>query len=87
VPKEKRLKKFSYGGCRVRSISPGRDQLPDVLNIVVGFDELLKLNLAVQQALLEMNQLNRNTTAGKNAAVNITVKTYQDFPRIDVVHA
>ena len=42
----------------------------------------MKLNLAIQARLLDINRLNRSTKAGKGAAVNLCA--YRDTKRITV---
>jgi type I restriction enzyme, R subunit len=43
--------------------------------------------LCVGGRILGIVEAKKLTLGPQNAAVTITVKTYQDFPRIDVVHA
>lgn len=43
------------------------------VNIVLSFEEALKLQLAIQARLLDMNRLNRSTKEGKSAGVNLCV--------------
>ena len=76
-------KKESYGGCTVNHFSPAKaDAWPKAINIVLGFEEALKLQLALQARLLDINRLNRSTREGKAAAVNLCV--YTDHQRITV---
>jgi len=39
----------------------------------VPFEEALKLNLAVHACVTELNSYNRATTAGRTAAMNLTI--------------
>ncbi len=69
-------KKASYGGCAVNSFSPARAEgWPPAINITLGFEEALKLQLAIQARLMAINGLNRSTREGKAAAVNLCVYT------------
>ncbi len=76
-------KQFTYGTCAFARTSPA--QLAPgtkVLNIILPFEEALKLNLAVHECVSELNSYNRSTRAGRNAAMNLTV--YLDMNRIAV---
>jgi len=69
-------KKQSYGGCTINHFSPAKkDTWPEAINIVLGFEEALKLQLALQARLMDINRLNRATREGKAAAVNLRVYT------------
>ena len=73
--------KQSYGGCTVNHFSPAvADTWPKAINIVMSFEEALKLQLALQDRLLTINRLNRSTKEGKAAAVNLCV-----YPRANRV--
>ncbi len=66
--------KQSYGSCSVDHFSPPPQVgWPPAVNIVLGFEEAMKLQLALQARLLDMNRLNRSTREGKSAAVNLCV--------------
>jgi hypothetical protein len=67
-------KQFTYGTCAFVRTSP--TQLAPgtkVLNVIVPFEEALKLNLAVHECVSELNSYNRSTKAGRNAARNLTL--------------
>ena len=71
-PKEKQ----SYGTIKVDNFSPARaDGWPEAINVALSFEEALKLNLGLQQALLDINRLNRSTLAGRKSAVNLCIFT------------
>jgi len=53
-----------------------------VLNIILPFEEALKLNLAIHEGVSKLNSYNRATKAGKNAALNLTI--YLDQKRVAV---
>ena len=66
--------KQSYGGCTVDHFSPPPgDGWPPAVNITLGFEDAMKLSLALQARLLDINRLNRSTREGKTAAVNLCV--------------
>ena len=75
--------KESYGSCTIGQFSPApTGSWPLAINIVLSFEEAMKLNLAIQARLLNINRLNRSTKAGKAAAVNLCA--YRDTRRITV---
>ena len=83
MAKKMAKKKQSYGGCTInRFMPPKGDGWPKAINIVVSFEDALKLQLALQARLLEINGLKRSTKEGKAAAVNLCV--YTDACRITV---
>ncbi|HEX9659276.1 MAG TPA: hypothetical protein VGA18_03210 [Rhodothermales bacterium] len=85
---ERRDKTFTFGGCTISKTSPAREKLTGqtkALNLVVSFEEALKLSLALEEAVRDINKLNRATKAGKAAAVNLTV--YLDKDRLVVNRA
>ncbi len=80
-----RNKKFTFGTCAYERTSPARDKVSPatkVLNIVVPFEEALKLNLAVDECVRKLNSYKKSTTEGKRAAMNLTI--YFDLSRIAV---
>lgn len=75
--------KQSYGGCTVNHFSPVvAGTWPKAINIVMSFEEALKLQIALQDRLLAINGLNRSTKDGKAAAVNLCV--YPEIRRITI---
>jgi hypothetical protein len=69
-------KTFSFGGCDFSRTSPDLSKLsPDtqMLNIVISFEDALKLHLAIGECVARLNSYNRSTTAGKRSAVNLAV--------------
>lgn len=69
-------KKSSYGGCTIDHFSPPlKPEWPKAINIVLSFEEAMKLSLSLQHRLLDINGLNRSTKDGKAAAVNLCVYT------------
>ncbi len=72
----KAKKKESFGGCSIDHFSPPRgDSWPTSINIVLSFEETLKLQLALQARLMAINSLKRSTKEGRAAAVDLCVHT------------
>ncbi|KKN15724.1 hypothetical protein LCGC14_0983140 [marine sediment metagenome] len=83
MPAKTQRKKKSYGGCTIDHFSPASTpDWPKGINIVLSFEEAMKLSLSLQHRLLDINSLNRSTREGKAAAVNVCV--YTDKGRITV---
>lgn len=81
-----KLKKVSYGGCQISCIMPPKSpNLPKVLNILLTFEDGLKLNLALDECLRQLNLYNRATKEGKRAAVSLAVKP--NMRRIDIIES
>ncbi len=71
-----KTKKFSFGTCSFNRTSPPQKLLSPqtrVLNIVISFEDALKLNLAVSECVRKLNSYNRSFRAGKNAALNLAL--------------
>jgi hypothetical protein len=76
MAREPARQKKSYGGCTVDHFSPQKNEdWPSAINVVLGFEEAMKLHLALQDRLLAMNRMNRSTREGKAAAVNLCIHT------------
>ena len=72
-------KKQSYGSCTIHHLSPPRAEgWPKAINVFLRFEEALKLQLAIQARLLEINALNRATREGKAAGVILCVHIQSD---------
>jgi hypothetical protein len=66
--------KITFGGCDIDHIRPAPSPAtPPALNIVIGFEDALKLHLSLGQALARLNSYKRSTSAGKRTAVNLCV--------------
>jgi hypothetical protein len=76
-------KSFSFGSCEFSRLSP-KQILSDTkkLNIIIGFEEALKLNLAIDECLRKINKYKRSTKEGKRAAVNFVI--HFDIGRVSV---
>ncbi len=71
---EEITKKETFGGCDIDHIRPAPTEgIPPALNIVVSFEDALKLHLSLGQALARLNGYNRSTSAGRRSAVNLCV--------------
>jgi hypothetical protein len=63
----------SFGGCSYSKASPAHGKLAastQVVNLVIPFEEALKLNLAVDEAV---RRLNAGRLRGRRAALNLTL--------------
>jgi len=69
----------AYARTSPASLSPSTK----ILNILVPFEEALKLNLAIDECVRTLNSYKRSTTTGKRAALNLAVHLDQD--RIAIV--
>ena len=65
-------------GLRRRRVLP----TTKAVNVVLSFEEALKLNIAVDEGVRRLNSYNRATKAGKNAGLMLTI--YLDQKRIAV---
>ena len=75
------IKTFSYGACEIVGYSPRKEKLsPDTktLNIKIGFEEALKLNLALDECIRKLNRYKMSSKAGKRAAVNLILHLHQN---------
>ncbi len=69
-------KKYTFGTCGFSRTSPHRDVISPntkVLNVIVSFEDALKLNLAISECVRKLNSYNRNYREGKIAALNFTL--------------
>lgn len=60
-------KQFSFGGCDLAQTSPKISELSPttaVLNVRIGFEEALKLHLAIGECIRKLNSYKRSTAAG-----------------------
>jgi hypothetical protein len=76
-------KQFSFGTCSVDHLSPPTiSPRTRAINIVVPFEDALKLNLAISEGVRALNKNNRSTREGRDAALCLTI--YLDIKRISV---
>lgn len=72
--------KQTFGTCYANHIRPAPGQgVPKAMNIVISFEEALKLHLSIGQALARLNSYNRSTTAGKRSAMNICLYPHDNY--------
>ena len=64
--------KASFGGGRVHKVSPPLEQ--DSCNIAFSFEEALKLNLALQAALHDINRLDLRLKENREMRVLLSLK-------------
>ena len=73
---DEKQKGFSFGGGTFSRTSPPVEKLTGetkILNVVIPFEEALKLSVAMQACVMWLNEKNRSTKAGKAAALNLAV--------------
>lgn len=69
-------RKDTFGGATIdHFVPPPSPALPKVVNVVLSFEEALKLHLSLGQALGHLNGYDRSTRAGKRTAVSLRVYT------------
>jgi len=68
--------KQSFGTVKVDHFSPARkEEWPKAINVVLSFEEALKLHLGLGQALGKLNGYDRSTKRGRDSAVNLCMFT------------
>lgn len=82
MPNEIKTKK-TFGSCNFSHISPSPtapgQSVPKAMNVVIPFEEALKLHLSIGQALAKLNSYNRSTTAGKRSAMNVCIYPHDEY--------
>jgi hypothetical protein len=82
MPKEIKTKS-TFGTVRIDHFSPPLPEgIPKGINVVLSFEEALKLHMGLMQILGKLNTYNRNTKEGKASAVNLCIFT--DVDRITI---
>ena len=68
------LKESSFGACGYAKRSPVQltSETPAV-NLMLSFEDALKLNLAIDECVRKLGRYNRATTAGKTAGLQMIV--------------
>ena len=69
-------KAHTFGTCEYAFTSPDQTTLSPqtkILNIVVPFEQALKLNLGIDECIRKLNRYKRNVKEGKRAAVNLCI--------------
>lgn len=65
-----------YGGAKYARTLPNiADAGVKSVNIEIRFEEALKLSLALQSCLADLNRYNRGTQAGREMGVLLSIKT------------
>ena len=76
-------KESTFGSCAIDRLSPPTvTDSTRVVNLVLSFEDALKLNLAISEGVHTLNRHNRATREGRDAALVLTV--YLDKMRINV---
>lgn len=66
----------TFGTCSYERTSPPKEELAagkQVINLVIKFEEALKLNLAIDECIRQLNEYNRKYKSGKDAALQISI--------------
>lgn len=73
MPKEKT---YTFGTCSYERTFPPKEFLSgdtSIINVILPFEEALKLNIAVDECVRKMNGYKKSTREGKRAALNLTI--------------
>ncbi len=77
MKKERTSKKeYSFGSCRVEEFKPKREtwnSKTNIINTIITFDEALRLKLALDAVLMEINKYKRNSIEGKNTGIDLVI--------------
>jgi hypothetical protein len=71
-------KDSTFGTCRYDRLKPPKEDITastKSINVIVSFEEALKLNLAVQEGLRKLNRYKMSAKEGKQAAINLCLHT------------
>jgi len=66
-------KTSTFGTSRFESSYPFEADSPKVQNVLITYEEALKLRHGLERALNEIGSYNFNTTAGKRARINLSI--------------
>ena len=79
----KPLKISAFGTCSFAKTSPAQlTSETKIVNVILSFEEALKLNLAIDECVRTLGRYNRATKTGKSAALNVAI--HLDQRRISV---
>ena len=70
------LRQSSFGACSFIKTSPTHGRFASstqVMNLVIPFEEALKLNVAIDEAVRRLNSVRQRAGGGQRAALNLTV--------------
>jgi hypothetical protein len=66
--------KESFGTVKINHLSPSPSEgWPKSINVIMSFEEALKLHLGLGQILGKLNGYNRSHKAGRDAAVDLCI--------------
>lgn len=71
-----KTKQSTFGTGYIEHTSPDVSKIPDIsksLNVIISFENALKLNLAISECVRRLNSFNRSSTDGKRSALNLTL--------------
>jgi hypothetical protein len=77
--KRARVKKESFGGCTISWCAPPMTK--PSMNVILTFDEALKLHLALGESLSHLNKYDRSKKKESSRGVDLCIKG----TRIDIV--
>ncbi len=66
----------SFGFCKITSYNPKKEcfnERTKMVNIMLTFEEALKIGLALDEGIRSINKLNRSFPEGRNAKLNLQV--------------
>ncbi len=68
------MKMFTFGTCSFsRTVPDPFKRNTPIINVIIPFDEALKLNLALDECVRKLNKYKRSSRVGKRAAVNLSI--------------
>ena len=75
------FKQDTFGTCAYASTTPPRAKLTNetkIMNVLLSFEEALKLNLAIDECVRKLNRYKKSMKAGKRAALVVAVHLDQE---------
>ena len=75
-----KTRKFTFGTCAFTRTSPATEKLScntKILNVMISFEEALKLNLAIDECVRKLNTYKRSTKTGKTMGLNLVIHLAQ----------
>jgi hypothetical protein len=82
---EQHFKKSTFGTCAYNITTPPRENLTantKIINVILPFEEALKLNLAIDECIRRLNRYNKAKKVGKRVALNLAI--HLDQSRVSV---
>jgi hypothetical protein len=71
---------FTFGTCSYARTGPPETEVSKatkILNVVLSFEEALKLNLAVDECVRKLNSYKKSTREGKKRGLNLAIHLHQ----------